>query len=173
MQLTHLMGAGVALAALGWLLSAHEAVNPPVAPVAPLAPPPAPPVPNGHYVLVVEGDRDQLNITHASAKPAPWAGVPVGFTSDWTLTIRDARGELLAEVPLDVTSFATSALEKGQPLQVQGCIVRDSHIAMLVNVPRFDEAASYTFVRSTGRADQTALGTTPGDRVRELVGGGR
>ena len=123
-------------------------------------------------MLVVEGDRDQLAITHASAKPDPWAGVPKGFSSRWTLTVKDERGATLAEVPLDVSKFAVGAAEKGRPLRVEGCIVRDSHIAMLVNVPRFDAAATYTLTRIDGDTVHV-LGTATGAHVLDLAGIGR
>ncbi|HEX5051638.1 MAG TPA: hypothetical protein VFZ65_07705 [Planctomycetota bacterium] len=185
MQLSHAVAVGAAVAALVWTFSVGSAgstgsvggagsAGGPGSPVAPAAPPtpPEPPRANGHYVLVVEGDRDRLTITSANAKTDPWAGVPVGFASDWTLCVRDGGGAVLAEVPLDLTPFATSRAEKGQPVQVQGCIVRDSRIAMLVSVPRFDTAASYTFSHRDAGADRT-LGTVTGDAVRELAGGGR
>jgi len=132
------------------------------------APPPEQPAANGHYVLVVEGDRDQLGVTHANHKTDPWAGVPKGFTSDWTLSIRDAAGTELAAVPLDLSKFDLDPLRKGQALRVQGCIVEDPRIAMLVSVPCFVQAASYAFTRG-----KTAVGTVDGAAVRQLAGGGR
>jgi len=167
MQPSHLLGFGALLAGL-WLLSVANGPSTGGAPSVP----PLPPVANGHYVLVVEGDRDQLSITHASPKPDPWAGVPKGFSSKWTLTVQDAGGATLAEVPLDLSKFAVAAAEKGRPLKVEGCIVRDSHIAMLVNVPRFDAAATYTLTRREGDTVH-ALGTATGSHVRELAGSGR
>src|SRR5262245_21296540 len=164
MHIHHALGAAVALVALGWFFA--PATTPPPAPQQP-----APPVAGGHYVLVVEGDRNTLAITTAIGKQAPWAGVPKGFTSDWHLLIAGARGELLADVPLDVTPFATGANDRG--VHVQGCIVRDAKIGMLVNVPAFAAAASYTFTRPGGTGERAVIGTVSGDRVRELAGGGK
>jgi hypothetical protein len=168
MQLSHALGAGIALVAIGWFFA--TAPGSPAAPL-PAAPPIAPPVANGHYVLVVEGDRDHLGITAAAGKEAPWAGVPKGLTSDWRLLIHDARGEVLADVPLDVTPFATRANDRG--VRVQGCVVHDARIGMLVNAPAFAAAASYTFTRPGGAGERVVLGTATGDRVRELAGGGK
>ena len=134
--------------------------------------PPIHPVANGHYVLVVEGDRDRLTITHASAKTDPWAGVPKGLSSTWTLSVHDARGTTLATVPLDMRRFAIGAAERGRPVQVEGCVVRDSRIAMLVNVPRFDAAATYTLTRTDGDKAHV-LGIATAAHVHDLAEGGR
>lgn len=168
MHPTTILGASLVLAAgLGWLVfRGADAAN--AAATLPITPPEA----NGHYVLIVEGDRDGLQITKAVAKTDPWAGAPKGFTSDWTLTIRDAAGAVLAEVPLDVRQFDLRAERQNQPIEVEGCIVRDPHIAMLVNAPRYDAAASYAFARRAP-AGAVALGTIDGDTVRKLAGGGR
>lgn len=166
MHASHLLGAGAAFAVFGWFLTS------PTAPVSPPSPP-APPAPGGHYVLVVEGDRNALTITAASAKPDPWAGVPKGFTSTWRLRIEDGHGATLADVPIDVSAFDTDANAPLRPTRVEGCVVRSGAIGMLVNVPAFAEAASYTFTRSPGQGEPVALGTVSGDRVRALAGGGR
>ena len=123
-------------------------------------------------MLVVEGDRSALAITHVRFKEAPWAGVPQGSTSDWTLTVHDATGTELATVPLDVTPFAVDPARQGTPVQVEGCIVRDSRIGMLVNVPAFASAASYTFARGRGE-QRVVLGQVDGADVRTLAEGGR
>ncbi|MBX3462236.1 MAG: hypothetical protein KF830_03625 [Planctomycetes bacterium] len=168
MQPTHLLVGGALLAALGWLAAAGTGdAAPPLLP-----PPPPPPAADGHYSLVVEGDRDHLAITHARAKAEPWAGVPKGLQSDWRLQIRAADRSLLAEVPLDLAAFDLAPARKGGAVEVDGCIVRDPRVAMLANVPRFAAAAEYTFVRRQGDAE-VWLGTTAGAAVRELAGGGR
>jgi hypothetical protein len=162
MHLPHLLGAGVGLALLGFTFAGSaDTASPPTAP-------PAPPEANGHYVLVVEGDRDRLAIQHATHKTDPWAGVPKGLASAYVLTIRDAAGVVLAEIPLDVSQFDLDAERQGKPLRVTGCVVRDPHVAMLVNAPCFDAAATYTFTRGA-----TALGVVEGEAVRRLAGGGR
>jgi hypothetical protein len=161
MQLSHLLGASVLLAGLGLVFAARGDGAVPT-------PPPQQPAANGHFVLVVDGDRDQLGITAANHKQDPWAGVPKGFTSAWSLSIRDAAGAELANVPLDLSKFDLDPAHKGQPLRVQGCIVKDSHVAMLANVPCFASAASYVFLR-----DKTVIGTVEGAAVRQLAGGGR
>jgi hypothetical protein len=166
MQVSHLLGAGILLAGLGFLFV-------PGGPAGHPAEPPAAPPASGHCVLVVEGDRDRLAITHAVRKPDPWAGVPQGFASDWTLAIRDAGDRVLAEVPVDVSKFETGALQKGQALRVEGCIVKDARIAMLVNVPWFETAATYEFARAGDAGGRVAIGSVPAATVQRLAGGGR
>ncbi|MEZ6035938.1 MAG: hypothetical protein R3F29_00565 [Planctomycetota bacterium] len=169
----------VAATALFWSQQTTPAadaalVAPETAPVTASATVPAtPPQANGHYVLVVEGDRTALAITTAVAKSSPWAGVPKGLTSTWRLEIRDAAGELLAEVPLDVSQFATEAEALGRPVQVTGDVVRDARIGMLVNAPRFAAAASYTFSRPVEDGSRATIGTIAGAAVRELAGESR
>jgi hypothetical protein len=192
MQLSHLLGAGVLIAAMGFSVngfavnqslnqtSVTGTSNPDQSEGTDLAlstlPPsqlPAQPTADGHYVLVIEGDRNGLAVTFASKKAAPWAGIPKGFASNWTVSIRDASDRELANVPLDVSAFATDARSLGKPVRVQGCVIVDSKIGMLLNVPAFAEAANYVFVRTDNQGAVVALGTTSGDQVRELAGGGR
>lgn len=173
MHISHMLGAGLLLAALGWSLTPTTAA--PATPTArdPIAVvPPPPPIANGHHVLVVDGDRDQLTIVGASYKTDPWAGVPKGLQSAWTLRIGDATGALLAEVPLDLAHFDTSALRKNGGVKVQGDTVRDARIAMLVNAPHFPTAATYVFTRRDADG-VVAIGEVTAERVRQLAGGGR
>ena len=149
---------------------AAAAVAPPATVVA--APPAAPQPPNGHFVLVVEGDRDALAITVARHKQDPWAGVPKGLRSTWTLTVRDAQDAVLAEVPLDVSPFATDVPTQ-TPVQVTGCVVRSPRSGMLVAVPAFAQAASYAFTRRDGDGQSRSLGVVDGETVRTLAGDGR
>lgn len=170
MHLPSLLGAAALLAAGVWFVSTDA--RPPAGPGTPPGPP-APPVADGHYVLVVDGDRNALTITHARHKQDPWAGVPKGFASDFRLTVRDGSGAVLADVPLDVTPFLTGAADVGTPVRVEGCIVRDPHIAMLVNVPAFAAAARYDFARREPGGAVAQLGAVNAATVRELAGGGR
>lgn len=167
MHLSHLTLAALALAATTLLLGggpqAAHAPNTP--PQDPLTPPRA----DGHYVLVVQGDRNGLTITHANRKVDPYAGTPKGLTSDWRLTIHDAAGALLADVPLDVSPFDTRPEAVGRGVRVEGCQVHDSHIAMLVNAPRFAEAASYRFARGAAGTREVVLGTYDAALVRALA----
>jgi len=181
MQLSHLLVAGGLVAAIS-VLARHEATTaaapqpltttPAAAPIVKPAVP-VPPQADGHYVLVVEGDRNGLAVTFASKKTARWAGVPKGFSSNWHVTVLDGNGEELAKVPLDVRPFATSAKALGKPVKIQGCVVVDSKIGMLVNVPAYATAASYKFARTENDGSVTTLGTTTGAKVREFAGGGR
>ncbi len=129
-----------------------------------------PAAPAGHYVLVVEGDRDGLGVTFARTKQAPWAGAPKGLVSSWRLAVLAADGSTLADVPLDVRRFATDAASQGKPVTVRGCVVVDSRIGMLVSVPRFANAARYRFTRTSERGVETNLGEVLASQVRELAG---
>lgn len=183
MQLSHLLVGGALVAAIAVAArhdSAPGATNPipavsaAVDDQAAAAPAlPTPPEANGHYVLVVEGDRNGLGVTFARQKTARWAGVPKGFSSNWHVTVLDANGDELAKVPLDVRPFATNQNRVGKPATVHGCIVVESKIGMLVNVPAYAAAASYVFSRTENDGTVTTLGTTTGAQVRELAGGGR
>lgn len=152
----HLVAAAGLCAGFGWLLFADESG----AAVAGTA--------TGHDVLVVTGDRDALAVTGGSHKESTWAGPARGLVSAWSLSIRDAGDRELARVPLDMSAFALDAGSKGTGVTVEGCIVRDSRVAMLVNAPTFATADRYVFLRG-----DTAVGATPAATVRQLVGGGR
>lgn len=163
MQLSHLLGAGLVLASLGLFFSARDGAAPTAA-----GTPPPPVAADGHYVFVVEGDRDHLTISHANHKTDPWAGVPKDFTSTWSLSVRDGNGEELANVPLDMSKFDLSPRAKGKPLQSHGDVVVDARVAMLANVPCFGNTATYTFLR-----EQTEVGSVDAATVQKLAGGGR
>jgi hypothetical protein len=120
--------------------------------------------------MVVEGDRTALTITFASHKKDPWAGVRKGFTSAWRLTAFAADGTMLAEVPLDVSPFDVSQKGVGAPIRSEGCIVVDSHVHLLVNVPRFATAATYRFERTEPNGVRTFLGSVAASTVQDLAG---
>ena len=124
-------------------------------------------------MLVVEGDRNGLAVSFARKKQARWAGIPKGFDSNWRVSIRDANGRELADVPLDVTPFATDAQSVGKGPRVHGCVVVESRIGLLLNVPAYDAAHSYAFSRTEADGTPVALGTATGHAIRELAGGGR
>ena len=173
MHTPRLLGAAASVVVAAVLMLDRSASPSPAAaraaaPAAPEAT--APPVADGHYVLVVEGDRDGLDVTFASRKQDPWAGAPKGLSDAWRLEVLDAGGAQLAEVPLDVRPFATDAASQGKPAVVRGCIVVDSKIGMLVNAPRYQGAASYRFSRTDARGVVTQLGTVAAAKVRELAG---
>lgn len=168
MHPSHLLGGGLLIAALGWFAVRDGRT----APLDLHEPPPAPPVADGRITLVVRGDRDQLAIANAVAKPDAWAGVPKGLASAWSLRIHGGDGAVLAEVPLDLSQFDLAPERKGRGVQVEGCIVRDPAVAMIVDVPRFAEAALYTFVRRDG-GGEVEIGAVTGEQVRAMTGGPR
>lgn len=165
MHHSHLLGGALLIAAIGWAVTGSGS-EPPV------QPPAQPPVADGHFALVVQGDRDQLTITHAVAKDDPWAGVPKGLTSSYLLRISGADGALLAELPIDLSAFDLAPQRKGGKIEVEGCVVLDPHVTTLVNAPRFAAAQSYSFARRD-IGGELALGSVTGEQVRILAGGGR
>ena len=179
MQLSHLLTTGVLIAAIGLSVRSNAndhhraAIDSSVTATTPVTPVLAPPVADGHYVLVVEGDRNALAVTFARKKADRWGGVPKGFDSNWRVSIRDRDDNELANVPLDVRPFATDAQSVGKGPRVYGCVVVTSKIGMLLNVPAFAEAATYEFSRTDADGAKTVLNTITGAAVRELAGGGR
>lgn len=124
---------------------------------------------SGHCVLVIEGDRDRLEITHCQRKPDPWAGTPKGLHSDYELVIQGFAGDELARIPLDLSKFLLDPAAKGKPAHSVGCIVLDPRVAMLANIPDFgDAAANYEFFRAGQR-----IGSLDGVTLRRLAEGGR
>ena len=171
MQLLPLLGAGAAIAAAALLLDLAPATAGTAQPSAPAIAPAnatARVAAAGHDVLVVQGDRDRVVVTHVVKKTDPWAGNPKAMASDWRLEIRAADGALLDTVLLDLTPFATRVEDKGRARRVEGCVVIDSRIAMLVNAPRHHDAAVYEFFRGTD-----SLGRYDAVEILRLAEGGR
>lgn len=164
MHTSHLLGATALCAGLGLFFASTDPGDSSPGSASAAAMPPA----SGHFVLVVEGDRDQLTITAASHKESPWAGVPKGFSSKWTLSIRDGAGTELERVPLDMSQFDLQPEQKGRGLRVNGCVVRDARVAMLASAPCHAAAATYVFLRG-----EDVVGTVESARVGQLAGGGR
>jgi hypothetical protein len=186
MQLLHLLGSAALIAAVSFSVrsNADSTNNPATNPAKPATSSAAEritptvtnteqPVANGHFVLVVEGDRNGLAVSFARKKAARWAGVPKGFDSNWRVSIQDNNGAELADVPLDVRPFATDARSLGRGPRVNGCYVVDSKIGLLLNVPAYAAAQTYEFTRTEVDGTKVALGTMSGNAVRELSGGGR
>jgi len=161
MSTTPLLGAALACLGIGALWFSIDGARPTASTT--------PPEPNGHCVLVIEGDRDRLDITHCQRKPDPWAGAPQGLRSDYELLILGYDGAELARIPLDLSKFLLDAAAKGKPAHSIGCIVLDPRVAMLANIPDFGAAAaSYEFVRAGQR-----IGSLDGAALRRLAEGGR
>ena len=128
---------------------------------APTAPAPQDPEANGHWVLVVEGNVERLAVTAAIPKPDPWAGTPTGLQSPFTLRLLDGKGALLQAVPVDLSRFDTDPAHIGKPVAVTGCVVRDSRIGLLVNVPQLQGLRRFEFWRDAARIGATDLLALP------------
>ena len=122
----------------------------------------------GHFVLVVEGDANQLRVSHAVHKDTPFAGVPKALISDYQLSIRGADGVELGRYPVDLSQFDLDLTRVGRPLQVTGDIVHDSHVTMLMSVPDLAQATDYVFLRAGA-----VIGQQTQAEVQRLQGGGK
>jgi hypothetical protein len=169
-----IVGCGIALTALS-LVFAAPPVSSPVSSIGPsnwpstIGPPPQAPLVQepaalGHLALIVEGNVQQLAITHAVAKTDPWGGVPTGLASDFALRLLGDDGVELLKVPVDLSPFETDPARIGKPVEVTGCQVRSSAIALIVNVPRLAGVRSYEFTRR-----RAPIGSTSAQRVAELL----
>jgi hypothetical protein len=129
---------------------------------------PQQPLPNGHLVLVVEGDVTALRVSHAAHKQEPCGQVPKGLQSEFRLAVVDAAGVELCSQPIDLSLFDTDPLHIGRPVQVTGCIVKDWRIALLVNVPDYPQADRLVFWRG-----KQQLGALSQRELQQLLGGGK
>ncbi|MCA8957985.1 MAG: hypothetical protein KDC87_18060 [Planctomycetes bacterium] len=119
-------------------------------PGSPDAPPPpssalAPPADIGHLILQLEGDVRALQVVHLTPKPSAFN--PTYRPSPFSIDLYDQAGNRLGSYPLDLSRFDTDPLRVGQPLRVEGCEVRDPHIAMLANIPYLPDACSIRICR--------------------------
>lgn len=124
--------------------------------------------PNGHFALVVEGNVSALRVTHVVKKAEPCGMVPKGLTSEFALSVVDDQGKELWRQPLDLSQFDTDPAHIGRPVQVTGCIVKDSRIAALVNLPDYPDGASVSIWRG-----QQQIGNVATNDLRQLAGGGK
>ncbi|HZT54955.1 MAG TPA: hypothetical protein VFA35_01925 [Burkholderiaceae bacterium] len=169
-----IVGCGIALAALSLVFAAPPAASTAASPTASAAPSTAGPPPQaplvqdpaalGHLALIVEGNVGLLAITHAVAKTDPWGGVPTGLKSNFELRLLGDDGVELLKVPVDLSPFETDPARIGGPVEVTGCQVRSSAIALIVNVPRLAGVRSYQFTRRGA-----PIGSTGAQRVAELL----
>lgn len=126
--------------------------------------PPAP-VAAGHLILQVEGDALALRVTRITPKADP-CGL-VRSSSPYAVVVHDADGHELSRTPLDLSAFDLDPARIGGALRVEGCVVRDPHVATLVSVPRFSTASSLTLVHGT-----RTLGALTAERFATLVAEG-
>jgi len=150
----------------GALLAAALAVSAVAAVAVSSTGAPAPAVePQGHLILQVEGDASALRVTRITPKPDPCG--PSRTTSAHQVVVRDAAGRELGRMPLDLSAFDLEPARVGGALRVEGCVVRDPHVAMLVSVPRWEGAASIELVR-----DGQFLGLLPPASYAQLLAEG-
>ncbi len=121
--------------------------------------------PQGHLILQIEGDARALRVTRITPKVDPCG--PARFASAHAVVVRDAAGSELGRVPLDLSNFDLDPARVGGALTVEGCMVRDPHVATLVSIPRWPTAASLEVVHA-----QQVLGTLAGGAYAELVTAG-
>lgn len=123
--------------------------------------------PTGHYVLVVEGNVKALRVSAAVAKDTPAGGPARPKPSEFRLSVRDGAGNELVSVPMDLSAFDLDPANIGKPPKVTGCIVKSTQVGVLLNVPRFAEAANYVILRG-----EAQLGTLDAQGLRTLLAGG-
>ena len=110
-------------------------------PRSPTIPDPAFPTgPNGHLILLIEGDARGLRVTHITAKQDAYNPVH-GVTTPYRVVVHDKNHKVLGRYPLDLSRFDLDPKNVGKPLRVEGCEVIDTKVAMLTNIPWFANAS--------------------------------
>jgi hypothetical protein len=110
----------------------------------------APQQPAGHLVLIVQGDANELRVTGAVAKAAPCGAQPKAQGA-WQVRVLGPSGTVLHTQALDLSGFDVDPAHVGRPDRGDGCVVRSTRVAMLVNVPAFAEATGIEFVCAGAR----------------------
>lgn len=100
---------------------------------------PSAPEPQGHLILQVEGDARALRVTRITPKPDACGLARI--ESPYSVVVRDAAGRELGRVPLDLSKFDLDPARVGGALRVEGCVVHDTRVATLVNVPHWPTAS--------------------------------
>ncbi|GAB4158359.1 MAG: hypothetical protein Fur0037_25900 [Planctomycetota bacterium] len=117
----------------------------------------------GHFVIALEGTVQKLAATRAARKADPCGAIPKGLASAFAVVALDAKGEALWIRPIDLSSFDTDPSHIGRPIEVEGCVVKDWRIGLLVNVPDDPACERIEFRRedrtigSIGRAELARL----------------
>lgn len=138
MQLGILLSCGVFVAAL--------AAPTPEAAATMTAAAVIPQQPGGHFVLIVQGDANELRVTGAVAKTTACGAQQKGLKSDWEVRVLGPSGTVLHSQPLDLSGFDMDPAHIGRPDRADGCVVRSTRVAMLVNLPAFAHATAVEFV---------------------------
>ncbi|GDY02290.1 hypothetical protein LBMAG49_16190 [Planctomycetota bacterium] len=162
MHLAAALGTSLILAALCATLT-DRAVAPGVA--AATLPAQGSEAANGHLILIVQGNVQQLTITHAVAKADPFAGAPKGLQSRFAVRLLGDKDQELLSVPIDLSRFDTDKSHIGKPKRVQECEIWSSAIALSVNVPRIEAVRRYEFT-----CDGLPIGSTNAATVLRQIG---
>ncbi len=93
--------------------------------------------PRGHLILQIEGDANGLRVVRVTPKPDP-LGHLADVPSTHRVVVRLRDGGELASVPLDLSHFDLDPANVGRDASVTGCVVRETCVAALANVPHFD-----------------------------------
>lgn len=124
-----------------------------------------PPTPAGHLILQIEGDAASLQVTRITKKSDPCGAARL--QSAYAIVVRDAAGAELGRTPLDLSAFDLDPARLGGALRVEGCVVRDPHVATLANVPYWPTATHLEIVHGAQR-----LGTLEATRYTALLSAG-
>lgn len=126
-----------------------------------------PPSADGHLILQLEGDVRALSIVRITKKPDPCGLARVD--SPFSVVLLDAAERELARVPLDLSQFDLDPAHIGQPPRVAGCVIKDTRIAALVNVPHYPSTARAVILRGSdvlGGADAVRFAALLAQGVR-------
>lgn len=162
MNLASALGCSAALAALIVTFAPRPLPTAAAAPIATQDPVEAA---RGHLILIVQGNVQQLAITHAVAKTDPWGGAPKGLQSPFAVRLLGTDDQELLTVPVDLSRFDTDPAHIGQKARVQGCEIRSSAIVLSINVPRIAGVRRYEFTR-----DGKPIGSTDAATVLRQIG---
>ena len=121
-------------------------------------------------VLVVEGDARGMRVTHAQAKADAYQGAKPGLANrTYEVEVQNAAGVALGTYPLDLSHFDLDPQRVGQPLRVEGDVVRNTQVTALTNVPTLPGMARIAF-RKLGQpwGQPTTLATVTAGNAKEV-----
>lgn len=124
-----------------------------------------PSAPDGHLLLLVEGDAQALFVTTIVAKSESWS--ERSERSDTQVLVRDAEGKVLGQYPLDLSHFDLDPARVGMRARVDGCVVKETKVSIICSVPRWKEARVLEI-----RSGERLLGSVGAQRYAELVAAG-
>lgn len=124
------------------------------------------PAMSGHLLLVVEGDANGLRVSHITPKQDPHNPTR-GPESEWSVAVLGFDGTELGRFPMDLSQFDLDPARVGQPLRVEGDVVWETQVAILVSIPYFANAEGLVL-----RRQRRVVSTVPAAVYARLIAGG-